>query len=212
MPRDEIKGWVSAHEANKASMKLNYDYDVIFLGDDMVELWNGKLFTMMNANGPRPGVTDEGAQIKQYFNKTFSKEAGGDLDGLALGINGDSVRRQSSVMYFWSFCGLVCLLAVFFFYMDMSHLYSLHFLVFSLTSHSLPICYGGSSMVKCHVICIPKFGGYGLVPMTWRVVDVPKKRLFWVFCARQKKLPFTILIVSLSLWPFCHDHRGPMAV
>jgi hypothetical protein len=89
VPRDEIKGWAAAHEANKASLKTgDYVYDVIFLGDDMVELWNGKLFNMNYAiqNG-----IDDGAQIKAYFNKTFSKAAGGDLDGLALGINSDSV-------------------------------------------------------------------------------------------------------------------------
>jgi hypothetical protein len=94
VPRDELKEWVSAHETNKASLKRNYDYDVIFLGDEMVE--------MMNAQ--QPASNDDDAHIKQFFNKTFSKEANGFFDGLALGINGDSVSLCVCACVCWSRC------------------------------------------------------------------------------------------------------------
>jgi hypothetical protein len=40
----------------------------------------------MNIAGPAS------PRIQKYWNETFTKEGGGDLEGLALGVAGDSVR------------------------------------------------------------------------------------------------------------------------
>ena len=57
-------------------------FDVVFVGDEMVE-------RMMGTNVGRPSL--ESKQIADLFNKTFTKEGGGEFDGLALGIAGDAV-------------------------------------------------------------------------------------------------------------------------
>jgi hypothetical protein len=75
---------LAAHEANKQRITQNTKYDVVFLGDETTEGWNGR---WMNMPIPR-----ESKQILNYWNKTFTKEGGGNLEGLALGIAGDSVR------------------------------------------------------------------------------------------------------------------------
>lgn len=62
--------------------------DVVFLGDDLVEVWNG---LGLNVPVGRPN----GAEIQKLWNATFTKAGGGKLDGLALGIMGDSVRFRS---------------------------------------------------------------------------------------------------------------------
>jgi hypothetical protein len=57
--------------------------DVVFLGDETTQAWAGKKMD-------RP-VT-QGNMIAGMFNATFQKEKGAGLDGIALGIAGDSVR------------------------------------------------------------------------------------------------------------------------
>jgi hypothetical protein len=59
--------------------------DVVFLGDDLVEMWTG-----LGLNVPL--ADPNGQEIQKIFNRTFTKAGGGALDGLAMGIRGDSVR------------------------------------------------------------------------------------------------------------------------
>lgn len=84
--RAEVPGWLEAHEANKNRMDTSIFYDVVFVGDDVVEQWNGN---WLNKLAP------DGKGIKAYFDSTFSTENGGNFDGLALGIAGDSVRTDA---------------------------------------------------------------------------------------------------------------------
>ena len=74
------------------------DYDVVFFGDDVVELWNGKWYnqpvykTAAGSSSHTVGTTNNGNEINRLWNETFTREGGGELEGLALGIYGDSVR------------------------------------------------------------------------------------------------------------------------
>jgi hypothetical protein len=82
--REHSKGWLQAHENNKNRLKATADnlYDVVFVGDGMVEMLNGQ----------RNGMDDpQGQSINKLFKKTFTKEGGGEFDALALGIAGDQV-------------------------------------------------------------------------------------------------------------------------
>jgi len=82
IPRDEVKGWLDSHEANKASIDPAKEYDIVFLGDDLVEARNGKFLGM---------DLPDGARIKQSFVDTFGAENNDvEINALALGIGGDS--------------------------------------------------------------------------------------------------------------------------
>jgi hypothetical protein len=85
--REEFKAWLPTHEANKDRIKRGINYDVVFLGDETTEGWNGK-----HLNMPIP---NESRRIQKYWNETFTKDGGGDFEGLALGIAGDSVRFET---------------------------------------------------------------------------------------------------------------------
>lgn len=74
---------MAAHEANKARIKPDVRYDVVFLGDETTEGWNGRLLNLPFSGGKK---------IQNYWSETFTIEGGGDIEGLALGIAGDSVR------------------------------------------------------------------------------------------------------------------------
>jgi hypothetical protein len=76
-------------------------YDVIFVGDDLVALWAGNVnrtTTTTTTTSPRSKGSrtnnDHHHQyaLHQYFQQTFTKDGGGDVNGLALGIAGDTVR------------------------------------------------------------------------------------------------------------------------
>jgi hypothetical protein len=84
--REEKKGWLAAHTANKRRIDENIDYDVVFLGDDTTEMWNGMFLNVPVYSNPN------GKAIHDYWNKTFTRDGGGELDGLALGIAEDTVR------------------------------------------------------------------------------------------------------------------------
>jgi hypothetical protein len=95
---DALPGWTKAHKMNKeladsvASRKL----DVVFLGDDTTEEWNGRWM------GESPSenstslmytvITEDLFRINRLWKRTFTTTGGGKLDGLALGIYGDTVR------------------------------------------------------------------------------------------------------------------------
>jgi hypothetical protein len=95
--RGEIKGWARAHRLNKessSSMAMTATggwLDVVFVGDETIEAMNGRILG-------RP--TAPSASGQKLFNGTFTKEGGGDLDALALGIDGDYV----SMLKWFFFC------------------------------------------------------------------------------------------------------------
>jgi hypothetical protein len=82
---EELHGWLQAHEANKALIQTKIEYDVVFLGDETTEIWNGRFANLPVVQNPN------GKKIQQYFKQTFTKAAGGAFDGLALGIQDDTV-------------------------------------------------------------------------------------------------------------------------
>lgn len=84
--RFESDEWIRNHLSNKnmVAAAADLDIDVLFIGDGMVERLNGTV------NG---APTDDAAMIKRIFAKSFSKDSGGDIDGLAVGIEGDQVRH-----------------------------------------------------------------------------------------------------------------------
>lgn len=67
--------------------ETNRKLDVVFYGDSITEGWRGTQF-----GHPRDRV--EGAE--KVFESFFSKGSGGDFDGLALGISGDTVSTYTS--------------------------------------------------------------------------------------------------------------------
>ncbi len=86
-----VAGWLKAHEANKknvedavAKQSSYKPFDVVFVGDEMVEKMGGKQLGM--ADG-------ESQQVGSLFKKSF--EAGDfGWDVLYLGIAGDQVSQQ----------------------------------------------------------------------------------------------------------------------
>jgi hypothetical protein len=74
---------MAAHEANKARIQPDVKYDVVFLGDETTEGWSGKLSNLPYAGGKK---------TQKYWDETFTTDGGGDMEGLSLGIAGDSVR------------------------------------------------------------------------------------------------------------------------
>ena len=84
LSRYDTPGWSDSHDENKriASSHANANLDVVFLGDETTQAWAGK-----NMGRPASG----GNMIAGMFNATFQKERGAVLEGLALGIGGDSV-------------------------------------------------------------------------------------------------------------------------
>lgn len=87
MSNEQTKGWVKAHKYNKflldgASSLTNID--VVMVGDQTIEEWNARWYGT-------PKKDYEGA--KTYFDKTFKRANDGDVEGLALGVAGDSVGR-----------------------------------------------------------------------------------------------------------------------
>ena len=61
----------------------NYELDVVFVGDSITEQRQG---TVMG----KP--SDDYTGIKEVFDKTFTRKKGGDFNGIAMGISGDTVR------------------------------------------------------------------------------------------------------------------------
>ncbi len=61
----------------------DYELDVVFVGDSITEQRQG-------TSKARPDERYTG--IKEVFDKTFTKEKGGEFNGIAMGISGDTVR------------------------------------------------------------------------------------------------------------------------
>ena len=85
LPRLESRGWSALHNENiaKASNPL-LNLDVVFLGDQFIQSWTGKL-----SKGPMV----DGALIQSYFNQTFRRAQGGLVEGIAMGIDGDTTSN-----------------------------------------------------------------------------------------------------------------------
>lgn len=85
LSREEKKGWVQTHSGNMKRIGTGTDYDVVFIGDEVAEGWNGEWLG-------RPGIpTSDALKTKTVFANTFTKDGGGEFEGLALGIMGDDV-------------------------------------------------------------------------------------------------------------------------
>jgi hypothetical protein len=83
LSRPEISGWTKVFERNKqVAAEAPRDIDVVFLGDEFTQAWTG-----MKMTKPILG----GNMIATFFNQTFQKDKGGDVNGIALGIYGDTV-------------------------------------------------------------------------------------------------------------------------
>lgn len=92
MSREEKRGWIKAHSWNKdlfGSSSIQ-NWDVVLLGDGVVEEYQGRVLGTMDASLKN---------VKKYWDATFSTEGGGDVEGLALGIAGDSVRSVLFLHY-----------------------------------------------------------------------------------------------------------------
>lgn len=72
--------------------------DVVFLGDDTTEQWNGRwmgeTLSPDSAALVSSVIADDLSKIHRLWNKTFTAEGGGAYDGIALGIYGDTVRDE----------------------------------------------------------------------------------------------------------------------
>ena len=97
MSREDADGWLEAHKFNKqiakqaaaASAAAGYNrqesfLDVVFYGDGTTQAWTGQLL-------PGEPIIEGAQQVAKVFNSTFHKDEGGTVDGIALGIGGDSV-------------------------------------------------------------------------------------------------------------------------
>ena len=90
LSREEKKDWMKTHKINVDLIDTSKDYDVVFYGDEVVEGWNG-----LNLGKPMLPVV-KGTQVHTFFTQTFTKDGGGEFDGLALGIMGDVVSTVLS--------------------------------------------------------------------------------------------------------------------
>jgi hypothetical protein len=85
LSRSEKKDWLKTHKANVDRIDPTKTYNVVFYGDEVVEGWNG--FALGKPLLP----VEKGTQVRTYFTETFTKDGGGEFDGLALGVRGDVV-------------------------------------------------------------------------------------------------------------------------
>jgi len=75
--------WARVHHVNKEAAEATQgDVDVVFLGDSITEGWVGTSWGRKNAKVHN---------VPQVFESYFSIENGGEYEGLALGVAGDSV-------------------------------------------------------------------------------------------------------------------------
>jgi hypothetical protein len=81
--RESPPDWIKTHNANVKRIDSRIFYDVVFLGDELVEEMNG---TWLNKMAP------DGIRIQKNFESHFGDQ--GELDGLALGIKGDMVSEE----------------------------------------------------------------------------------------------------------------------
>lgn len=130
--RGEFRTWTQAHKANKEIVNSYKDsdfLDVAFLGESLVEEMDGRWM------GRPQGDALKG--VEKSFRKQFKRsENSNGIEGVALGIAGDTVRSYRC-----------CFLE------RVSKFYSLFI-------YSLPTFFGEYCMVRPQTISIPAFGGY----------------------------------------------------
>lgn len=105
LSREEVKGWTKTHVVNKLQSQQNANWDVVLLGDEFVQDFTGRILNQPNADLKN---------VYKYWNATFTLDGGGggeSVDGVALGISGDSVciLQYANVISFL----LSCLLTLF---------------------------------------------------------------------------------------------------
>jgi hypothetical protein len=77
------KEWKAHHEVMvKDAHQAPKDLDIVFLGDSIIERWNGT----------KSWGTHTIAGMRTVFEKRFTRAGGGSLEGIALGSSGDVVR------------------------------------------------------------------------------------------------------------------------
>lgn len=81
--RLDSQQWARVHHFNKEAAESS-DVDVLFLGDSITEGWVGTTWGRKNAKVHN---------VPEVFSSLFSVEHGGEYEGLALGIAGDSVSN-----------------------------------------------------------------------------------------------------------------------
>lgn len=88
-PRFERDNWLETHELNKGLIHECIEnnsniLDVVFFGDSITEEWNGRW------HGKQ---LDQLNNTNDVFKKKFKKKEGGQIEGLALGIAGDTAMN-----------------------------------------------------------------------------------------------------------------------
>lgn len=152
LSREEKKGWVQTHFRNTQRIDGTKEYDVVFIGDEVVEGWNGEWLG-------KTGIPSADAfQTKDYFTKAFTREGGGEFEGLALGVMGDVVSLLFGYLLVWptSKNHQQTKTAT-----SLSDIYSLlfHHFCWYVPCDSHPMCCGDSGTVNCPALCNPKFSG-----------------------------------------------------
>lgn len=96
--RVELRSWVEAFKDNKKQVSQflpennpTVSIDVALVGESAIEEMDGRWM------GRRP--TDELLNIGNQFHSRFKKSKGGKVEGVALGIAGDSVREVCCIQF-----------------------------------------------------------------------------------------------------------------
>ena len=83
--KEDNRVWVELHDKNKGlASSPPSNLDVVFLGDQFVQAWTGEHF-----QGPMSG----GVGIQRAFNRSFHRAEGSMVEGIALGIDGDTTAN-----------------------------------------------------------------------------------------------------------------------
>ena len=85
MGRREKPNWEETHHHNTDAAIVE-NIDVVFYGDSITEGWMGTVYGRLKKRG-------SGGSPREVFDSLFSTQNGGEFDGLALGIAGDTVSR-----------------------------------------------------------------------------------------------------------------------
>jgi hypothetical protein len=87
LPRPTFRSWSALHQENKAkASNPPPNLDVVLLGDQLIQAWTGR-FRL--AEGQIVGRTE----IRSFFNQTFHRAQGGLVEGIAMGIEGDTASN-----------------------------------------------------------------------------------------------------------------------
>jgi hypothetical protein len=92
--RGEFRGWAKAQVGNKDLVQSLIDQgqatpDIAFMGASVIEEMSGKWFGN--------DVNENLKGLKTMFDKNFKKSEGGELEAVALGVAGDTVRASHSL-------------------------------------------------------------------------------------------------------------------